>query len=111
MGFDREEYKRRRSRRRKVKRERREKDRFYTSREWYELRYQALKLSRGCCELCGAVGGDPNNPLHVDHIKPRARYPELELKLTNLQILCRACNMGKGARDMTNWKHPREIIP
>ena len=45
----------------------------------------------------------------VDHIKPRSRYPALELTLTNLQVLCNDCNMGKSNDDETdfrpdNWK-------
>jgi hypothetical protein len=37
--------------------------------------------------------------LHVDHVKPRSKYPELALDLDNLQILCAACNTRKGDRD------------
>jgi hypothetical protein len=33
--------------------------------------------------------------IHVDHIKPRSSYPELELDIKNLQVLCRDCNLGK----------------
>jgi hypothetical protein len=34
-------------------------------------------------------------PLHVDHIKPVSKYPELKLEFDNLQILCENCNLGK----------------
>ncbi|MFC6439812.1 HNH endonuclease [Bowmanella sp. JS7-9] len=33
--------------------------------------------------------------LHVDHVKPRAKFPELALDINNLQILCETCNLGK----------------
>ncbi|RYZ77711.1 MAG: hypothetical protein EOP05_00795 [Proteobacteria bacterium] len=33
--------------------------------------------------------------MHVDHIKPRSKYPHLELEFSNLQVLCRQCNFGK----------------
>jgi hypothetical protein len=42
---------------------------------------------------CGAKDGAP----HIDHIKPRSKYPELELDEDNLQVLCKDCNYGKGA--------------
>lgn len=42
--------------------------------------------------------------LHVDHIKPRSKYPELQLTLSNLQVLCHDCNMGKSAWDETDWR-------
>lgn len=79
---------------------------FYQSDEWRKLRYQALKRSAGACECCGR-GGSPSSPLHVDHIKPRARYPERSLDLDNLQVLCEDCNLGKGAWDETDWRQAR----
>ncbi|WP_374759367.1 HNH endonuclease [Dyadobacter fanqingshengii] len=45
--------------------------------------------------------------LHVDHIKPRSNYPRLALKLTNLQILCKACNLGKSNLYKDDWR-PRD---
>lgn len=83
--------------------ERRPGDAFYQSREWLELRYRVLKKSAGCCQCCGARGA-ADNPLQVDHIKPRARFPELALVEANLQVLCRDCNLGKGAWDATDWR-------
>jgi len=72
---------------------------FYHSKEWRRLRYQVLKYYGGRCQCCGSKG-----PLHVDHIKPRKYYPELELKLSNLQVLCAECNLGKSAIDQTDWR-------
>lgn len=74
---------------------------FYGSKKWHELRYKVIKLYGRVCMACGSKEGH----MHVDHIKPRSRYPELELELSNLQILCRPCNMGKGAWDETDWRH------
>lgn len=76
---------------------------FYRSDEWRSVRYQALKRSNGSCECCGQAGAR-YAPLHVDHVKPRSRYPELALTLSNLQVLCEACNVGKGAWDETDWR-------
>jgi 5-methylcytosine-specific restriction endonuclease McrA len=80
---------------------------FYDSPEWQRLRYRVLVNAKGSCMCCGATAKSSAAPLHVDHIKPRSRYPELELELSNLQVLCRACNLGKSAWDETDW---REVI-
>jgi HNH endonuclease len=74
-----------------------------TRSRWEELRYRALKLHGTRCQCCGATPGD-GRALHVDHIKPRSRFPELEWTLSNLQILCEDCNLGKGAWDQTDWR-------
>lgn len=76
---------------------------FYDSPAWMKVRYSALERSKGRCECCG---NRPTsiNPLHVDHIKPRSKYPKLELAPTNLEVLCRACNLGKGNRYETDWR-------
>lgn len=76
---------------------------FYTSREWLGLRYEAIRRSRGSCEACGQSKAD-GVKLHVDHIKPRSRFPGLELELSNLQVLCEQCNLGKGNRDEMDWR-------
>ena len=76
---------------------------FYTSDEWIHVRYEAIKQSRGYCEACG-MGKRDGAKLHVDHIKPRSKFPELELEVTNLQVLCQLCNKGKSNTDMTDWR-------
>lgn len=77
---------------------------FYNSDAWKRLRYQALKLHGARCQCCGASRAD-GVQIHVDHIKPRSKYPHLELELSNLQILCEPCNIGKSALDETDWRH------
>jgi hypothetical protein len=52
---------------------------------------------------CGARPTEAN-PLHVDHIKPRSKFPHLALSLSNLQVLCRQCNLGKSNTDDTDWR-------
>lgn len=76
---------------------------FYGTDEWRAVRYQALRLHGGACQCCG-VRASPGRPLHVDHIKPRSRFPDLALELTNLQVLCGDCNVGKGASDTIDWR-------
>jgi hypothetical protein len=76
---------------------------FYDSREWLSVRYEALRVSNGRCTCCG-VRPSADNPIHVDHIKPRSKFPELSLTLSNLQVLCKRCNLGKSAADDTDWR-------
>jgi len=83
---------------------------FYKSTQWLTVRYEALLKANGCCECCGARA-KKTTPLHVDHIKPRSRYPELQYNLDNLQVLCKQCNFGKGAVDETDWRQPGGNAP
>lgn len=71
---------------------------FYGSEVWRDLRYRVLKAKGRICALCGVSSG----PMHVDHIKPRSKYPKLALEFDNLQVLCAACNLGKSNSDETN---------
>lgn len=79
---------------------------FYASDIWRHVRYQALRRSQGICECCYAAPV-PGKPLHVDHIKPRSKFPALQLELSNLQVLCTDCNLGKSNRDDTDWRGSR----
>lgn len=63
---------------------------FYASYEWQRLRYATLRKYGFRCMACGQ-----NGEIHVDHIKPRSKFPELEKDPENLQVLCRDCNLGK----------------
>lgn len=77
-------------------------DDFYSSQSWRKARYEALRVCSGRCVLCGNPPGKYS--LHVDHIKPRSQRPDLALDVTNLQVLCRDCNMGKGNTDSIDWR-------
>ena len=63
-------------------------------------RYDALKRAGGRCELCGV--SHEARPLHVDHIRPRAKGGSNEL--SNLQVLCETCNTEKRDRDDTDFR-------
>ena len=76
---------------------------FYESREWRELRYKALVKYGPVCQCCGASRAT-GAVIHVDHIKPRSKFPERMLSLDNLQILCADCNLGKSNKDDTDWR-------
>ena len=73
---------------------------FFASREWLGARYSALLKHGRTCMCCGVEA----KPAHVDHIKPRSKYPELALDVSNLQVLCRDCNLGKSNTDETDWR-------
>lgn len=75
---------------------------FLTSYAWRKLRMVVLKKRGPGCECCGAKA--PDVRIHVDHIKPRRKYPELALEESNLQVLCEECNHGKGNWDETDWR-------
>lgn len=87
----------------KTKRKQRKNETFYESREWRSLRYDALKKYGRRCVCCGQQ--PPDVVLHVDHIKPRSKYPSLELDINNLQILCKDCNLGKSNKDCIDYRH------
>lgn len=78
---------------------------FYKSSAWRQLRYAALAKYGNLCSCCGASPSS-GAVMHVDHIKPISRYPELALNIDNLQVLCAACNLGKSNRDQTTWRRP-----
>ena len=59
-----------------------------------KVRYEILKRDNFCCQACGAKAS-ADSPLHVDHIVPRKHGGTNDL--SNLQVLCATCNLGKGA--------------
>jgi 5-methylcytosine-specific restriction endonuclease McrA len=73
---------------------------FYQSQEWREVRYEALVRNGRRCLACGCS----DKQLHVDHIRPRSKYPHLALSINNLQVLCVDCNLGKSNKDKTDWR-------
>ena len=79
-------------------------DPFYLSPEWQALRYRLIRDSDGKCQACGATAKSSGRPMHVDHIEPRSKRPDLALEYSNLQLLCEACNLGKRNTDSIRWK-------
>jgi 5-methylcytosine-specific restriction endonuclease McrA len=76
---------------------------FYLTKEWVRLRYRVLDLYGPKCMCCGATPAD-GAKMHVDHIIPVSKAPERKLDITNLQVMCSACNWGKGADSQTDWR-------
>jgi hypothetical protein len=79
---------------------------FYRSQAWMAIRYKVLAAYGAKCACCGETEG----AMHVDHIKPRSKHPNLALEFSNLQVLCEACNMGKGNRDDTDWRTQEQAM-
>jgi len=86
------------------KRKKAKSNRFLKSWEWTTLRYKMLQKYDRRCMCCGATPDDGITILHVDHIKPRHKFPRLSLDESNLQVLCGACNQGKGSWDETDFR-------
>lgn len=53
---------------------------------------------------CGRSKKEHGIVIHVDHIQPRSKRPELALCFENLQLLCADCNLGKSNTDNTDWR-------
>jgi len=81
---------------------------FYKSEEWRKLRYKVLRKYSAECMCCGRSKKYHGIVIHVDHVKPRSKYPHLALDFKNLQILCEDCNLGKSNIDETDWRQEEE---
>ena len=60
-----------------------------------KTRWAALERAGRACCVCGATAAD-GAKLQVDHIRPVSKGGTNEL--SNLQVLCQLCNVGKGAQ-------------
>jgi 5-methylcytosine-specific restriction endonuclease McrA len=79
---------------------------FLASNVWTRLRYDILEAKDHFCKSCGG-DGTKGGGLNVDHKRNRRDYPQLALLWGNLQLLCGACNKGKGNRYNTDWEQRR----
>lgn len=83
---------------------------FYSSDEWRRLRYRVIVKYGSKCHACGRSPKEHGVVIHVDHIKPRSKFPQLELCFENLQILCEDCNLGKLNKDQTDWRPSTTLL-
>jgi 5-methylcytosine-specific restriction endonuclease McrA len=74
-----------------------------TSKKWTELRSKVFSSYPPICMCCG-VKKEDGAILHVDHIKPRSKYPKLRYEFDNLQVLCQRCNVIKLDKDETDFR-------
>lgn len=93
---------------RKPKISRLDNKKFYSSLAWINLRARVLEKYDCSCMMCGRSPKLHGVVLHVDHIKPRRKYPELALDFNNLQLLCADCNRGKGNKYETDYRCTEE---
>jgi hypothetical protein len=75
---------------------------FLQSWDWRGLRFEVLRERGAKCELCGATAADQR--IEVDHIKPLSKHWHMRLDKSNLQVLCRDCNQGKGNRSEDDFR-------
>ena len=85
---------------------------FLASFEWRSLRMMAFQKYGRVCLCCGASPQNtPGTVLNVDHVLPRKTHPELALDIENLQVLCGACNHGKGNKSGFDFRQvPDKIV-
>ena len=90
---------------------------FYSSKEWKELREQFLNSMSPCttlgyhkCKYCFVnLDGEYEKYRNVDHILPVKLFWESRLDIKNLQLLCSLCNKLKlnklpgGGRKKGHW--------
>lgn len=63
-----------------------------------KIRYEVLKRDKFTCQYCGRKA--PDVILHIDHIKPIAKGGKNDIM--NLITSCKDCNLGKGARELSD---------
>jgi predicted house-cleaning noncanonical NTP pyrophosphatase (MazG superfamily) len=86
---------------------------------WGLKRYNALKQSRGKCELCG-IPKELRN-LDADHIVPKSKANKHDKVIIdgelvdvdsekNIQILCSKCNRSKGNLDDADFRKRNKLV-
>ncbi len=66
------------------------------------LRKKVLEKNNWICIICKF---SDKEIMIVDHIKPRIKFPELYLDITNMQVLCPNCNAKKTLHDIREYKY------
>lgn len=91
-------------------------DNFYSSPVWRKLRLQIIVRDFKCCRRCAAMKNNlitisDTEDLEVHHIKPRSKYPELELEPTNLVTICKVCNLQLGTKTTLDFEFEAKPLP
>lgn len=81
---------------------------------YYEGIAHALVEAKGCCVFCGEnilktrLG---YSSLVMDHLLPKAIFPELEREIRNHVLSCSSCNSMKGNHDpLLEGESPKEMV-
>ena len=75
----------------------------YNNPKYIEWRTKVLTRDNYACISCGHTGSK-TNPLQVDHIKPKALYPELMFNTSNGRTLCLKCHKKTDTYGKNNIK-------
>lgn len=78
---------------------------FLSSKEWKAVRNIVLSKYGRLCMRCGS-----KDRIQIDHIKPRSKYPQLQLDVNNLQVLCWECNKDKAARYEKDYRSSKQLL-
>lgn len=73
----------------------------YNTPEFKALRFATFKRDEFKCALCNSKG----KKLNCHHIKPVAKFPELELVSTNLITICEECHENKVNGHEAEFEH------
>ncbi len=68
----------------------------WTGGKWLYVRRECLKRDNYTCSVCGLK---EEGLMDIDHIKPKSKYPELALELSNLQTICPNCHKRKSNKE------------
>ncbi len=79
---------------------------FYRSSEWRALRIEVFKAWGRNCLKCG----ENIEPMTIDHVYPRSKFPELELEFMNCQPMCSPCNLKKSNTDYTDYRDIEKVL-
>ena len=66
---------------------------------WQVLRRRVFDAYGKKCMKCGNC-----DELHVDHIRPKSKFPNLAYKFSNMQVLCKRCNELKSNKHCTDYR-------
>lgn len=79
---------------------------FGSQNDWRYLRKKVLKIQGKHCLKCGKT----HDRMHIDHIKPKSKYPHLEFKIDNLQVLCGDCNRKKSFDKEVDYRSSHHLM-
>jgi|TARA_R100000900_G_scaffold133987_1_gene110998 hypothetical protein len=67
----------------------------YYNERWRILRSELFEVYGAACSVCGRNYKTDGVVIQGDHIQPKIKRPDIALYFSNLQVLCRDCNVGK----------------
>jgi 5-methylcytosine-specific restriction endonuclease McrA len=70
---------------------------------WQELRQRVIDTYGTTCLCCGKTP-ELKEDIHIDHIIPQSKAPELKHNFNNLQVLCNKCNIKKSNHHSTDYR-------